>query len=76
MLKDKSASLMSFMKLLQMRVDDYRKFAVWRILAPYLINIRKYSTVEASGTIKDWPDRCSPSGIDRALHQVQRSWDT
>src|SRR4249920_2603093 len=26
-------------KLLQTPVDDYRKFAVWRILAPYVINI-------------------------------------
>ena len=46
-------------KLLQTPVDDYRKFAVWRILAPYLINIRKYSPEEASGTIKNWLDRCS-----------------
>jgi hypothetical protein len=26
---------------------------------PYLINIRKYSPEEASGTIKNWLDRCS-----------------
>lgn len=30
-------------QLLQTPVDVYRKFVVWRILAPYLINIRKYS---------------------------------
>jgi len=28
-------------KLIQTPIDDYRKFAVWRILVPYLIDIRK-----------------------------------
>ena len=28
-------------KLLQTPIDDYRKFAVWCILPPYLINFRK-----------------------------------
>lgn len=32
---------------------------MWRILAPYLINIRKCSADEASKIIKDWLDRCS-----------------
>ena len=27
-------------RLLQTSVDDYRNFEVWRILAPYLTNIR------------------------------------
>jgi hypothetical protein len=46
-------------KLLQTPIDDYRKFVLWRILVPYLINIRKYSPDEASGTIKYWLDKCS-----------------
>ena len=46
-------------KLLQTPLDDYRKFAVWRILAPYLINIRKCSSDEAFGIIRNWLDRCS-----------------
>jgi hypothetical protein len=46
-------------KLLQTPLSDYRKFAVWCILAPYLINIRKCSTDEAFKIIKDWLDRCS-----------------
>ena len=46
-------------KLLQTPLSDYRKFAVWCILAPYLINIRKCSTDDASKIIKDWLDRCS-----------------
>jgi non-catalytic primase subunit PriX-like protein len=45
-------------KLLQTPVDDYRNFAVWRILAPYLINIRKCSADEAYEMIKEWLDRC------------------
>ena len=32
---------------------------LWRILVPYLINNRKYSPDEASGTIKNWLDKCS-----------------
>ena len=46
-------------KLLQTPIDDYRRFALWRILVPYLINIRKCSDDEAYETIKNWLDRCS-----------------
>ena len=37
--------------------DDYRKFVVWRILFPYLINIRKCSANEASNIIRNWLDK-------------------
>ncbi|MGA7898980.1 MAG: DNA primase noncatalytic subunit PriX [Nitrososphaeraceae archaeon] len=46
-------------KLLQTPLDDYRKFVVWRILSPYLINIRKYSADESYEVIKNWLDKCS-----------------
>jgi hypothetical protein len=46
-------------RLLQTPIDDYRKFVVWRILSPYLINIRKCSVEEATGMIKNWLDNCS-----------------
>jgi len=46
-------------KLLQTPIDDYRKFVVWRILSPYLINIRKCSVEEATNMIKNWLDKCS-----------------
>jgi hypothetical protein len=46
-------------KLLQTPLNDYRKFAVWRILAPYLINIKKSSAEETTGMIKNWLDKCS-----------------
>lgn len=46
-------------KLLQTPLDDYRKFVVWRILSPYLINIRKYSADESYEVIKNWLDKCN-----------------
>ncbi len=46
-------------KLLQTPIDDYRKFVVWRILSPYLINIRKCSVDEAYDAIITWLDKCS-----------------
>jgi hypothetical protein len=46
-------------KLLQTPLDDYRKFVTWRILAPYLINIRKCSVDEAYDIITDWLNKCS-----------------
>lgn len=45
-------------RLLQTPIDEYRKFAVWRILTPYLINSRKYSPEETFDAIKNWLDRC------------------
>jgi len=42
----------------QTPLSDYRKFAVWRILSPYLINIRKCSVEEATNMIKNWLDKC------------------
>ena len=46
-------------KLLQTPIDDYRKYAVWRILIPYLINIRKLAGEEANKTISSWLDKCN-----------------
>jgi hypothetical protein len=46
-------------KLLQSPLEDYRKFVVWRILSPYLINIRKCSVDESYEVIKNWLDKCS-----------------
>jgi Primase X len=45
--------------LLQTPIDDYRKNAIWRILAPYLINIKNLSYEESYNIIKDWLDKCS-----------------
>jgi hypothetical protein len=45
--------------LLQTPIADCRKFAIWRILAPYLINVKKLLYDDASHVIKEWLDRCS-----------------
>ena len=34
-------------RLLQTPIEDYRKQCLWRILCPYLINIRKVTDEEA-----------------------------
>ena len=46
-------------KLLQTPIDDYRKFVVWRILSPYLINIRRLAGGETNETISGWLDKCN-----------------
>jgi Primase X len=46
-------------KLVQAPIDDYRKFAIWRILAPYLVNIKGSSTESALSMIRDWLNKCN-----------------
>jgi len=45
-------------KLLKTPLDDYRKFVMWRILAPYPIDVRKCSAEETSTLIRNWLDKC------------------
>jgi Primase X len=45
--------------LLQTPIDDYRKNAIWRILAPYLINTKDLSYEESFNIIKEWLDKCN-----------------
>jgi hypothetical protein len=44
--------------LLKTPISDYRKFAIWRILAPYLLNIRGLSQKHAHNIIFRWLDEC------------------
>jgi hypothetical protein len=44
--------------LLQTPLADYRKFVVWRILAPYLINVKMMSRDDAFDTIENWLNEC------------------
>jgi Primase X len=44
--------------LLQIPISDHRKYALWRIVAPYLINARKLSHEDAMSIIREWLDRC------------------
>jgi hypothetical protein len=46
-------------KLLQASLGDSRKFAVWRILAPYLMNIKKLSHDHAHDIVSHWLDKCN-----------------
>lgn len=48
-------------KLMQTRIEDNRKFAVWRILAPYFMNIKKLAYGEAFDIIRDWLNKCGSS---------------
>ena len=42
-----------------MSLPDYRKYCVWRILAPYLINVRKVSDEQTSHIIREWLGKCN-----------------
>jgi Primase X len=44
--------------LLDTPIEDYRKEAIRRILAPYLVNIRKLTYDDAFNAIKNWLDSC------------------
>jgi hypothetical protein len=46
-------------KLLQTALDDYRKTCLWRILCPYLINIKKLSAHEAATILQEWLKKCN-----------------
>jgi hypothetical protein len=44
--------------LLDTPIEDYRKEAIRRIIAPYLINIKKLTYDDAFNVIKNWLDSC------------------
>jgi hypothetical protein len=46
-------------KLLTISLNDYRKYCTWRILAPYLINIRKLPDEQANYIISEWLKKCN-----------------
>lgn len=48
--------------LLGTPIEDYRMEAIRRILAPYLINIRKLPYDDAFNIIKNWLDSCDKIG--------------
>ena len=45
-------------KLLQTPIADYRKYALWRILMPYLFNIKKLSEPEIIDITQTWLNKC------------------
>jgi len=46
-------------KLLQTPIADHRKYAIWRILIPYLVNVKKLSDRDVVNVVQNWLDGCS-----------------
>jgi hypothetical protein len=44
--------------LLQTSIEDYRKDCLWRIVGPYLLNVRNLSELEASKIMENWLGNC------------------
>jgi hypothetical protein len=63
-------------KLLQTPLDDFRKYCIWRILTPYLINIKKLSAQESLDIIRQWLAQCdSLRNLDFRFNVDQRIID-
>ncbi|MFL6410639.1 MAG: DNA primase noncatalytic subunit PriX, partial [Nitrososphaeraceae archaeon] len=45
--------------ILEHPLPDHRKYIIWTILSPYLLNIKKLPKEEAYSVIKDWLDKCN-----------------
>jgi Primase X len=46
-------------RLLQTPLPEHRKYCIWRILAPYFINVKHLSFDESYNKIYHWLERCS-----------------
>src|SRR5215212_8378228 len=44
--------------ILEHPLSDHRKYIVWRILSPYLLNVKKLPKEEAYSVMKEWLDKC------------------
>ena len=44
--------------ILENALPDHRKYIIWRILSPYLLNVRKLTREEAYSIMNDWLDKC------------------
>jgi hypothetical protein len=45
--------------ILEHPLPDHRKYVIWRILSPYLLNVRKLPKEEAYSVMKEWLDKCN-----------------
>ncbi len=45
-------------RLLEIPLEDYRKYCMWRILCPYLSNVRILSAVETTIILDKWLEKC------------------
>src|SRR6476620_9209051 len=57
--KNKSNTIDWIERLLKTPIEDYRKQCLWRVLCPYLINIRKVTDQETFIILDEWLKRCS-----------------
>jgi hypothetical protein len=76
---DKKNTISWIERLADTPIEDARKFCIWRVFVPYLINVRGLSRVDASDRIKTWLDKCNiisrlnfdpKSKIDDVLNNV------
>ena len=44
--------------LVQISIDDYRRYCCWHILAPYFVNVRKLSEDESRIRMLNWLEKC------------------
>ena len=44
--------------ILEHPLSDHRKYIIWRILSPYLLNVRNLPKEEAYSLMKEWLDKC------------------
>jgi hypothetical protein len=45
--------------ILENPLPDHRKYIIWRILSPYLLNVKKLPKEESYSIIKEWLDKCN-----------------
>jgi hypothetical protein len=45
--------------VLENPLPDHRRYIIWRILSPYLLNIKKLPKEESYSVMKDWLDKCN-----------------
>jgi hypothetical protein len=45
-------------RLLQTPIEDHRKDCLWRIIGPYLLNVRNLSEIESAKIMESWLDKC------------------
>jgi hypothetical protein len=56
--KSQKNSIRWIENLLQTPIEDGRKQCLWRILCPYLVNIRKLTNEESTDLLKEWTNKC------------------
>jgi hypothetical protein len=56
--KNKKKFISWIERLLKIPISDHRKYCIWRILAPYLINVKHLSFDDSYEKIYQWLDRC------------------